>query len=54
MVDARGVSRHVVGATRAWSNCVTVREKGKRKKVARREREREQREQREQRERLPG
>ena len=43
MVDARGVSRHVVGATRAWSNCVTVREKGKRKKVARREREQRER-----------
>ena len=37
VVNARGVSRHVVEATRAWSNCVVTHterceNKGKRKK----------------------
>ena len=44
VVNARGVSRHVVGATRAWSNCVShtqsdvrIREKGKGKGKGKRE-----------------
>ena len=53
VVNARGVSRHVVGATRAWSNCVYIvseREKGRERKGKGKGKSRKERNERERRE----
>jgi len=52
VVNARGVSRHVVGATRAWSNYVSQseREKGRERKGKGKGKSRKERNERERRE----